>query len=161
MLLPILSSFDGLKPTLIQLLSLRLAHLRLESSCNFPLRAQLFLALPESDRKTGQVSSSQRGRLRHRRDFDRHIKDVCLKLHQKIVSDSSAIRSNLFQLDSRIALHRQDHIARLVAHALKRSARKVCAGRATRDACDSASRVSIPVRRAEPDQSRNEIDSVV
>src|SRR5262249_5211528 len=148
-------------PSLVQALALALPHSRLEAFLFAPLRGDLLFAPPEVDGQTGQVGRAERGRFGDHRAHDRDAPDVGLALAEEVVARRAAVDAQLFRLDAGIRLHAFDHVARLVGHRFDRGAGYVRPGRAARQSDDGAARVRVPVGRAEADERRDEIDSVI
>src|SRR2546423_6130332 len=102
----------------VKALALVLFHARLVAARDAPARGDLAPVFPEADGESGEVGRARGGRLGDFGDDDRDPEYVSLKLHEEPVADSAAVNPHPFQTDSRIPLHRFDHVARLVAHAL-------------------------------------------
>ena len=126
-----------------------------------PLGIDLRPVRPVAGGEPRQIRGTESRRLGHLGHLDRHAENVGLELHQEAVARRAAVAAQLLQRDARILLHRLDDVARLVADRLQHRTHYVRPRRAARHAHQRAPRVRIPMRRAETDQSRHEVDAVI
>ena len=80
-------------------------HTRLKATLNLPIARDLLEAPPKSNRQSCKVGRAKSGCLSHSRTHDRDAKQVCLKLHEKIIHARATVDAQLGEHLRRIALH--------------------------------------------------------
>ena len=131
---------------------------RLEASVDSPLRSQLGRIGPKSDGQAGQVGGAQGRGFGDTRPHHRHPQEIGLHLHQQVVAAGAAIHPQLPQTDARILGHGAKHVGTLQGNRLQGGAGNVRRRGAARDAQQGATRMAIPVRRAQPGERRHQVD---
>ena len=158
---PVEGALDGLLPARIQPLARLGRHRRLELAIERPVVRHVVRADPVAHRQARQVRGTERGRLRNDGTPDRHAEEVGLELQQGVVGGGAAV-------------HLAAPTAAAPASALHQRRARRASGRPSsprspaRCGRSSVSRVrpmmsprayGIPVRRAEADERRHEVDA--
>ncbi len=136
----------------------RRLHRRLEAPVDGTDRGQLGEVSPEADGKPGQHRGPDRRGLGVDRALDRHIQQVRLELAQPVVRGGAAIDPEHLEGDPGVGDHRPDHVGHLVGHRVDRGPGDLGQAGPPGDPDEGPPGVGIPVRRAEPDERRHEVD---
>ncbi len=158
---PALGTSDGFFPFRGQLGGAVPRHRRLEPTIDSPIGGDVTRVAPVSDRQPGEVRGTERRRLEDFRTNDRDAQEVGLKLHEQIVGGGAAVDPQFRQLDVRIRFHRGEDLRALKGDRFERGSRDVAPARAARQAEYRATRVRIPMRRAQTRECRDQIDPAV
>src|ERR1700761_709544 len=150
-----------LLPPGVQRLALIFLHRRLELSGHRPALGNIVTVFPEAHGKPCKIRSTLCRRFLHLGAQQGHVENIGLELRHEIIGDRATIRTQLFQLDARVALHRFEHIARLICHRLQRGTNELLLRRATRQAEYRTAHIAAPVRRTQADEGRHEIHAIV
>ena len=84
---------------------------------------------------------------------------VGLELHQEVVRRRAAVDAQRLQARAGVGGHRVDDVAGLEGERLERGAHEVRPRDAAGEAEHGAARLGVPVRRAEPDEGRHDVDA--
>src|SRR5918997_1545646 len=158
---PVAGPGERFLPPGVEPLALLLAHLGLVATPQAPAALELLLVLPEPGGEPGQVRGAQGRCLERLGHLDGDAEDVGLELHHPAVGRGPAVGAEGRDVGPRVLPHRLDGVPCLVAHALERRPRQVRPRRAAREAHDGPARVGVPMRGAQPDERRHEVDVVV
>ena len=118
-------------------------------------------AVPVSDSESCQICRSQGCGLGHLRSDDRRAEDICLELHQEVVSRCSAVYLELLESASGILLHGLHDVHGLECDTFQSRARYVTCGRAAADAVERALGILVPVWGAQTGERRHEVYSSI
>lgn len=124
------------------------AKRRREAAESARVLLQLRHAVPESDAEPGKVGGAESRSLDAVGALHRHADYVALELHEEVVRRSAAVHPQRVEGDSGVALHRVQHIRRLVGERLERRAHDVLSVHAARQSENRAARILVPVRRS-------------
>jgi hypothetical protein len=110
---------------------------------------------------SGQVGRSQSCCFRIRGPHNGAPEQVGLKLHEEIVHGGAAVDPQFLKGLAGIGLHGGNQIAGLEGDTLEGGADDVSFSGSSGQAADQAARVGIPMRRAESDESGDDVDAAV
>src|SRR5581483_7947693 len=161
LLRPLQRAFHGALPAGVEAVALILAHLWLEGAVDSPVFRDLLRAVPETYGDTCEVGGTEGGGFGNLRTLDGHAQNVSLELHEQVIDDRAAIDAQSLKTDATVGCHGFEDLAGLVAHGLQRGAGDMAGGRAARQADDGATRIGVPVGRAEADEGGYEINATV
>src|SRR5476649_444016 len=131
-----------------------------EFTLDHGLAAQLVQAAPETTGQAGQVSGAQRGGLAHLRALDPSAEDVGLELHQEVVGDCATVHTQGFEAFAGVLLHGVQYVAGLVGNRLQGCTNDVINPYATGQAEQRATRIRVPIRRAQAGEGRDQVYAV-
>ena len=133
-------------------------HPRLELAVDLPEVLEISV-LPDARSQPGQKGGAERGRLGLAWPPHRDAEQIGLELAQNVHDGRTAIDPKLTKRLVRVALHRLDHVARLVSHCFHRCAHQLRASAAARQPDDRPPRVWVPMWSPEADEGRDQEDS--
>ena len=137
-----------------------LRHRRLETPFERPVRGDVVEAVPVADRQAGEVRGAERGRLGDDRPLHRDAEEVRLELEEQVIDRGAAIDAE----DAESRVPESAAIASRTSatwNAIDSSVARAISGeaRAARQPDERATRIRIPVRRAEPGERGHEVDA--
>src|SRR5579863_305562 len=142
-------------------MALVVAHLWLEGAVNSPLLGDLFRAVPETNSDTCEIGGTKSCGLSNLWTLNSNTEDIGLELHQQVVDNSTTINTQRLQTGTAIGFHCLQYVTGLVTHGLQRCTSNMTNSRAASQTDDSTTCVGIPVRSAETNEGRDEIDAAV
>ena len=128
---------------------------------NAPVAHEIIRIVPVADGEACRVGRAERCGLDRTWPQHRDIQDVGLELHQQRVHHHAAIDAQCADGDTGIALHRLDHVERLIRGGFQCGACNVAGGGVARQPGDHAARIGTPVRRIEAGKRRHKIHVAV
>ena len=132
---------------------------RLKSALHAPEAFDLLEPRPEFSGDSGKICGAERGGFHVDGTDDRLIEDVRLELHEEVVDGSAAINAKLPYFFARIGFHGVDQITALVSDAFESGADDLGFAGGASESGEHAARGSVPVRRAQADESRDEVNA--
>src|SRR5512135_1723609 len=83
---PVARAFDGTRPIAHARRRILARDAGFEAPAHLPAGREFVRGFPEADRESSEIGRSERRRLRHAGAHDRYAEEVCLELHQQVVS---------------------------------------------------------------------------
>ncbi len=158
---PVEGTLDSFFPVAAKTIALERRHGGSPDFLDATVGLQFIKPAVKTRGKAGGVGCTKRGGLAHGRTEYLALEDVCLELHEEVVSGHAAVGAQLPQSGASVLFHGNEDIACLESGCLKNGPSQMGFGGEARETGDDAARGVFPVWGVESGKRRYEVDASV